>query len=73
MRLLLAVRLAEATLLSERHRRGYLLKPKAARQRQSTKAPNAPVPPEAAMMLVCATRSMLRRTTPGNEKCYTAL
>jgi hypothetical protein len=33
----------------------------------------APTPAEAALMLVRAMRCMLRRTTPENENCYTAL
>jgi hypothetical protein len=36
-------------------------------------ATTAPTLGEAALVLVRAMRCMLRRTTPGNEKCYTAL
>jgi hypothetical protein len=40
---------------------------------QAGRATIVPTPAEAALVLVRAMRCMLRRTTPGNENCYTAL
>jgi hypothetical protein len=37
------------------------------------RAPIAPMPAEAALVLVRAMRCMLRQTTPENKNCYTAL
>jgi hypothetical protein len=39
---------------------------------QADRATTAPTPAEAALVLVRATRCMLRRATPENENCYTA-
>jgi len=58
---MLAVGLAEATLLCERRRRKRLAKPKATRRLGNTTKPKAPAPPAIAVTLVRAARCMLRR------------